>query len=74
MPIRPFLSGQAFEPETIHNMSIALERVCAALGLTMHDDPATRLVAAKIIEMAQRGITDPTTISQLVLKEFDQRE
>jgi hypothetical protein len=74
MPIRPFLSGQAFQPETIRNMSTALERVCAALGLTMHDDPATRLVATKIIEKAQRGITDPSTISQLVLKEFDQRE
>jgi hypothetical protein len=55
-------------------MSIALERVCTALGLTMHDDPATRLVATKIIETAQRGITDPSTIAQLVLKEFDQRE
>jgi PIN domain nuclease of toxin-antitoxin system len=74
MPIRPFLSGQAFQPETIHSMSIALERVCTALGLTMHDDPATRLVATKIIETAQRGITDPSTIAQLVLKEFDQRE
>jgi hypothetical protein len=43
----------------------------AALGLTMHDDPATRLIATKILEMAQRGITDPATISQLVLKEFN---
>ena len=71
MPIRPFLSGQAFQPETIRNMSIALERVRAALGLTMRDDP---LVATKILEMAQRGITDHATISQLVLKEFNQRE
>jgi len=74
MPVRPFLSGQAFQPETIRNMSIALERVCAALDLTMRDDPATRLVATKILEMAQRGITDHATISQLVLKEFNQRE
>jgi hypothetical protein len=28
VPIRPFLSGEAFEPETIHEMSLALESVC----------------------------------------------
>jgi hypothetical protein len=33
MPIRPFLAGQAFEPETIRDMSLALERVCDALCL-----------------------------------------
>ena len=35
MPIRPFLSGQAFEPEAIRNMALALEGVCGALGLRM---------------------------------------
>jgi hypothetical protein len=38
MPIRPFLAGQAFEPETIRDMSLALERVCEALSLKMVDD------------------------------------
>ncbi len=28
MPIRPFLTGQAFEPEAIREMSFALETVC----------------------------------------------
>ena len=51
MPIRRFLDGQAFEPEMITTMSEVLERVCAKLDLTMKDDPATRLVAAKIIEL-----------------------
>jgi hypothetical protein len=44
MPIRPFLSGEAFEPETIHEMSLALESVCKTLGLKVIDDPATRHV------------------------------
>jgi hypothetical protein len=26
MPIRPFLAGQAFDPETIREMSLALEK------------------------------------------------
>jgi hypothetical protein len=70
MPIRPFLAGQAFEPEIIRQMSIALERVCEKLGLNLTDDPATRLVAQKIIELAQRGVRDATTLSAMTLKEF----
>jgi hypothetical protein len=54
MPIRPYLAGQAFDPETIRAMSLALEKVCEALSLKMEDDAATRLVAEKIIELAQR--------------------
>jgi hypothetical protein len=32
VPIRPFLSGETFEPETIREMSLALESVCKTLG------------------------------------------
>jgi hypothetical protein len=54
----------------ISTMSEVLERVCAKLDLTMKDDPATRLVAAKIIEVAQCGIKDPVRMSAIVLEEF----
>ena len=54
--IRPFLANQAFDPETVRDMSLALERVCATLDLPVQDDPATHLVAKKIIELAQRGL------------------
>ncbi len=70
MPIRPFLAGQAFEPEIIREMSFALETVCAKLVLPLDDDPATRLVASKIIELAQRGVRDAATLSTMTLKEF----
>ncbi len=70
MPIRPYLSGQPFEPEIIAVMSSALESVCKALGLSVVDDPATRLVAQKIIELAQRGIRDVAILSAEALKEL----
>jgi hypothetical protein len=70
MPIRPFLAGQAFEPDVIRSMSSALESVCDTLRLKMVDDAATRLVAQKIIELAQRGITDAATLTKLTLQEF----
>ena len=48
-------NGAAFEPEAICNMAVVFESVCAELGLRDKDDPATRLVASKIIEFAQSG-------------------
>jgi hypothetical protein len=71
LPIRPFLAGQGFEPELIRQMSVALESVCANLSLTLTDDPATRLVATKIIELAQRGVRDAQSLSAMTLKEFN---
>jgi hypothetical protein len=70
MSIRPFLSGQAFDPETIDKMSAALQSVCDTLSLKMVDDAATRLVARKIIELAQRGVRDAATLRAMTLKEF----
>jgi hypothetical protein len=70
MPIRPFLASQVFEPELILQMSLALESVCETLELSFTDDPTTRLVASKIIELAQRGVRDVPTLSAMTLKEF----
>jgi hypothetical protein len=70
MPIRPFLNGQPFDQEIISIMSAALESVCAALNLNLVDDPATRLVAKKIIELAQRGVRDASMLSAEALKQF----
>jgi hypothetical protein len=70
MPIRPYLAGQAFEPESIREMSLALENVCETLALRLADDVNTRLVASKIIELAQRGVRDAPTLTAMTLKEF----
>ena len=71
MPIRPFLAGQAFDPQTITKMSAAYERVCAALGIKFVDDAATRLVAQVVIELAQRGVKDVETITAMTLERFE---
>jgi hypothetical protein len=70
MPISPFLAGQAFGPEVIREMSLALESVCETLALRLTDDANTRLVASKIIEFAQRGVRDAPTLTAMTLKEF----
>jgi hypothetical protein len=71
MPITPFLAGQAFDPEAIENMSAGFVAACDALRLKVGDDPATRFVAEKVIEFAQRGIRDPNMLCKLTLKEID---
>ena len=70
MPIRPYLAGQAFEPGSIREMSLALENVCEMLALRLADDANTRLVASKIIELTQRGVRDAPTLTAMTLKEF----
>jgi hypothetical protein len=72
MPIRPFLAGQAFEPEIISVMSLAFQQSCDALGLKRSaDDPATRMVAAKVIELAERGVRDPERLARMTIEAFD---
>ena len=71
MPITPFLAHQAFEPEIIETMSAAFAAACDALHLKVGDDPTTRVVAEKVINLAQRGIRDPIMLRTMTLKEFD---
>jgi hypothetical protein len=44
--------------------------VCGKLGLGLGDDPSTRLVALKIIELAQRGVRDAPTLSAMTLTDL----
>jgi hypothetical protein len=71
MPIRGFLSGQAFEPEVVLQMSLALETICGKFGMKLADDPVTRVVALKIIELAERGVRDGATLTEMTLKELE---
>jgi hypothetical protein len=73
LPIRRFLAGQAFQPELIQEMSAAFVRACETLRLELVDDPATRLVAKTIIELAERGIKDAETLFEMTRREFEMK-
>jgi hypothetical protein len=66
----PFLRGQAFDPETVEAMGKALAAMCESLGLSDGTDAMTKLVAEKIIELAQRGIKNPTALYFAAMKDF----
>jgi hypothetical protein len=51
-------------------MSVAYANVCRALGLRTKPDPATEVVALKIMEIADRGARTPTTMYLLAIEEF----
>ena len=69
-PITPFLRGQAFDPETVEAMGKAFVTTCDSLGLSECDDALTQLVAHNIVELAQRGLKNPTALHLAAMKEF----
>ncbi len=70
-PITAFLQGQAHDLETDQAMANALVMTCEALGLSDRDDAMTQLVAEKIIELAKRGLRNPTALHLAAIKEFN---
>jgi hypothetical protein len=70
MPIRPYLDGQKFDPETIRVMGLAFEMALVALRLADRGDPAKEVIAHKIMDLAKAGERDPERLCEAVIKEF----
>jgi hypothetical protein len=51
-------------------MAKALAATRETLGLSSRDDAMTKLVAEKIIELAQRGLKNPTALHLAAIEEF----
>lgn len=74
MPITPFLQERhTFDLDVVKAMSEAFTDVCDALGLKERDDPATRIIARRIIEHAERGVRSRSALQHLVLEEYQRR-
>ncbi len=71
MQIAPFLSGQAFGPEVTQAMGIAFDAVCRSLAIDNTGVVRPRIVARKIIELAQRGVRDPDEFRHRALEAFE---
>lgn len=71
MPIRSFHGGRVFDPEAVTAMALAFDAVCDHLGLkSTSDDPVTKLIAQKIVEVAQRGVGDSDLLQAMALHEL----
>jgi len=71
VPIRPFLQGQAFDPEATEAMGIAFARARTALGLPDKIDAATEMVAMAIITAAGMGVRDPEELYAAVIEKLN---
>ena len=69
MPIRLIIKNDhAFSPEEAAVLISAFEDTLQALGLVDREDPATLLVAKRIIELAKQGERDPVRLRDLTVK------
>jgi hypothetical protein len=69
MPIRAYLHGLQFDPETIRLMGIAFEMALVALQRTDGIVTPTRdAVAQKIIDLAKAGERDPERLCEAALQ------
>lgn len=67
MPIRKYIAGTEFDPETVAGMASAFEKARAILGLGDDSDPLVETVAKKIVSLASQGVTDPNEIWRRVV-------
>jgi hypothetical protein len=70
MAIYSLFRNKPFEPEAISVLSGAYADVCRTLGLADGDRPETDAVARKVIEFAQRGVSDRVDLCEKVLQEL----
>lgn len=68
MPIHRLLKNSAFGPDDIKVLTDAFEAALRELNLVDRADPATELVAKRIIELAQRGERDHERLCQAGVK------
>jgi len=70
MAIYRLFRNKPFEPETLSALTGAYADVCRTLGLRDDQRPETDAVAKKVIEFAQRGVSDRIRLRERVLQEL----
>ena len=65
MPIRPFLTGQTFDPETVRLLGVAFEMARAAIKCPR--DLSDEIIAGRIIELAKAGERNAEVLSEAAL-------
>ncbi|MFL6833406.1 MAG: hypothetical protein ACJ8F0_12530 [Xanthobacteraceae bacterium] len=68
MAIYRLLKNRAFGPDEIKVLTTAYEEALRTLRLKNRADPATEMIAKKIIELAQRGERDPARLRERAIR------
>jgi len=68
--IHPLLEeGTVFAPDATHALAVAFDEVCAALQVPPTANREREVIAARVIDVARRGILDPQVLRDRVLLE-----
>jgi hypothetical protein len=68
MPLHRLLDNHAFGPDEIVILTTAFEGALKTLQLIDRTDPATEMVARKIIQLAGQGVRDPEQLRQMTVR------
>jgi hypothetical protein len=71
MTMHHILKRTVFGPEEIRDLVAAYDQVLRKLRLAERSDPFTELIAKKIVELGQRGVSDPAQLTQPALNELN---
>jgi hypothetical protein len=72
VPIRRLLENHVFGPDEITVLTTAFEDTLRTLRLVDRADPATEIIARKIIELAQQGERDPVRLRERAIQFLSQ--
>jgi hypothetical protein len=72
MAIYRLLKNHAFGPDEIKVLTGAYEEALRTLRLNNRSDPATEIIAKKIIELAQLGECDPVRLRERAIRSLSE--
>lgn len=70
MPIKVLLRNSALGQDDVARLTKAFERALRKIGIQDRNDVLSELVAKKVIEIGEAGVTDPAKISARAIKEL----
>ena len=75
MPIHELLQERdCFSPEQVAVVGKAFEEILVAMALNDRKDLVTRIVAEKVVELAQAGVRDPVRLKHLTIETFKKNQ
>jgi hypothetical protein len=71
MPIRAYLGAHVFDAETVRVLGLAFEIAQATLEVEHGNETARKVIAAKLIGLAEQGERNPDRLAEVVLAMID---
>ena len=70
MPIARLLADIQLTPQQQHVMEIAFNHALRKLDLVDRGDPICAIVAKRLLEVHQRGVTDAVALAEITVREI----